>query len=71
LLLAVRSDTIGEKDFQLLVRHDIRAIITYKPELKSAIVAAYRDALPVGKQFLEDVLKELDPSLLTKLHQSG
>ena len=71
LLLAVRSDAIAEKDFQQLVSHDIRAIITHKPELKSAILAAYRDALPVGKQFLEGVVKELDPALLTKLHQGG
>ena len=67
LKLALRSEALADKDFQQLVRHDISIIITRKPELKPVILSAYRDALPVGQQFLEAVLKDLDPSLLTKL----
>ncbi len=63
LHLAVNSKALAEKDFQELVRHDIRTIVTRKPELKPAILAAYRDALPTGRQFLEEALKEIDPAL--------
>jgi hypothetical protein len=71
LLLAIHSDALADKDFQLLVRHDIRTIVTRKPELKPAILAAYRDALPIGQQFLEETLEEVDPTLLGKLRSKG
>lgn len=71
LYLAVRSDVIAEKEFQQLVHHDILTIVTRKPELKSAVLAAYRDALPIGQQFLEETLQEIDPVLLAKLRKSG
>jgi hypothetical protein len=67
LLLAINSSEIGDRDFQQLVRHDIRIIVTRKPELIPAILAAYRDALPKGQEFLETTLKEVDPTLLAKL----
>jgi hypothetical protein len=67
LLLAVNSEGLIEKDLQELVRHDIRTIITRKPELKPAILAAYRDAPAPGRQFLEDTLKQIDPTMLEKL----
>jgi hypothetical protein len=67
LHLALNSQALAEKDFQELVRHDIRIIITRKPELKPAILTAYRDALPTGRQFLEQTLKESDPTLLATL----
>ena len=71
LLLAVQSVALGDSDFQQLVRRDIRTIVTRKPEMKPAIVAAYRDAGPIGHQFVEDVLEELDPTLLATLHSKG
>jgi len=71
LLLAVRSDALSERDFQQLVRHDVNTIVTRKPELKPAILAAYRDALPIGQQFLEETLAEIDPVLLARLRSKG
>lgn len=71
LLLAVRSDALSDKDFQQLVRNDIRLIVAHKPELKPAIVAAYRHALPAGQQFLDEAVREIDPTLLTKLRSNG
>lgn len=68
LHLAVNSRGLIEKDFQQLVRHDIQTIVTHKPELKPAILAAYRDAPPFGRQFLEDTLEQIDPTLLNNLH---
>jgi hypothetical protein len=71
LLLAARSDALGDKDFQQLVRHDIRTVVTRKPELKPAIVAAYRDAPPLGRQFIEDTLEDIDPALRARLEANG
>lgn len=67
LFLAVNSKGLIENDLQQLVRHDIRTIITRKPELKPAILAAYRHAPALGRQFLEDTLKQIDPTMLEKL----
>jgi hypothetical protein len=67
LSLAINSSVISDMDFQQLVRHDIRAVVTRKPELKSAVLDAYRHALPVGQQFIEETLKEMDPTLLSTL----
>jgi hypothetical protein len=71
LLLAVRSVALGDSDFQQLMRHDIRTVITRKPELKPAIVAAYRDAAPIGRQLIEDTLEEIDLPLLARLRSKG
>jgi hypothetical protein len=67
LSLAINFSMISDMDFQQLVRHDIRTVVTRKPELKSAVLDAYRHALPVGQQFIEETLKEMDPSLLSML----
>jgi hypothetical protein len=67
LPLAVRSEALGDKDFQQLVNHDIRVIVARKPELKPVILMAYRDALPTGQQFIEQTLTEIDPTLLAGL----
>jgi hypothetical protein len=67
LSLAASFSDISDADFQQLVRHDIGIIVTRKPELKSAIQDAYRYALPDGRQFIEATLKEMDPTLLSKL----
>ena len=67
LLLAVRSSALADRDFQQLVRHDVSTIVTRRPALKPAILAAYRDALPIGQQFLEETLAEIDPALLARL----
>ena len=60
---------ISDKDFQQLVAHDLRTIITRKPELKPAISNAYQHASPEGQQFIRDALKDLDPNLLSTLPQ--
>jgi hypothetical protein len=38
-----------------------------KPELKPLIAAAYRNALPEGRRFIESQVGELDPGLLASL----
>lgn len=69
LLLSLSIPSITDKDFQQLVSHDLRLIVTQHAELKPAILTAYQYALPEGQQFLRETLKGLDPSFLAKLPQ--
>jgi hypothetical protein len=71
LPLAINAAEIGEPDFQQLVRHDIRIAAIRTLKLAPAILAAYRDASPVGRQFLETTLKEIDPILFAELFPKG
>jgi hypothetical protein len=65
--IATRADAITDPDLQILVSGEIRTIITRKPDLKPAILAAYRDALPDGRRFIEAEVVALDPGLLSSL----
>ena len=67
LLLAVNSPALSDEDFQDLVRHDIRVIVSHEPELKPAILAAYRDASPIGQKLVEETLERNDPTLRARL----
>ena len=51
----------------ILAAGEIRTIITRKPDLKPAILTAYRDALPDGRRFIEAEVGVLDPDLLASL----
>jgi len=64
LLVLARSDALTNDDLRQLVYHDIRHVITRAPQLKYTIITAYREASPVGRQFLSQILAELDPTLL-------
>jgi hypothetical protein len=61
--LATRSNLIEDDELQTLVVQDLRAMVQ-RPELKSDILAAYRQAAPAGKKFIEARLDQLDPALL-------
>jgi len=67
LLLAVQSRALQDDDFQELVRHDIQIIVARKSELMPALVAAYNKAPPLGRQFIEKTLADLDPSMLATI----
>src|SRR5262245_9195240 len=69
LQLALSLPAISDKDFQQLVAHDLRTIVTRRPELKPAISNAYQNASPEGQQFIRDALKDLDPNFLSTLPQ--
>jgi len=62
LFLAAQSPALKDEDFQELVRHDVHVTLDHRSELMPALVAAYRSAPLVGRQFLEKSLTELDPS---------
>jgi hypothetical protein len=65
--LATRLNVTGDDELQNLIAQEISIIIFRRPELKPAIIAAYRDASPDGKQFIETTVGTLDPNLLTEI----
>jgi len=65
LLVLARSDALTNDDLKQLVYRDIRNVITRAPQLKYTIITAYREASPVGRQLLNQILAELDPTLLS------
>jgi hypothetical protein len=67
LLVAVRFEALADDEVKLLVRHEVGTIITRRPELKPSIAAAYDDAPPEGKRFLESVVGEVEPNFLPVL----
>jgi hypothetical protein len=69
--IATRTDAITDPDLQILVGGEIRTIITRKPDLKPLIVAAYRNALPEGRRFIEAQVGEFDPGLLAALRATN
>jgi len=62
--LALQSHALEDDEFRALVRHDIRVAVMRKAEFMPALIVAYANAPPAGKQFVEKSLSELDPSAL-------
>ncbi len=71
LIIATHSEAIADPDLQLLVRGEIRTIIKGVPDLKPALVAAYRGASAPGRRFIEDELAGLDSDLLAQIRVRG
>jgi hypothetical protein len=67
----MRSAAIAEPEVQVLAAGEIRTIITRKPDLKRFLIAAYRNALPEGRRFIEGQVNGLDPALLTSLRAAN
>jgi hypothetical protein len=71
LLIATRSEAIADPDLQILVSGEIRTIVKTRPDLKGAILAAHRDALPQGRELIEATLRDFDPDLLATMGARG
>jgi hypothetical protein len=67
IALALQSQAIADDELQTLVAHEIRTILTRKPELKPMIVSAYRTAPATARAFIEDQIGVLDQKFLTEL----
>jgi Kinase/pyrophosphorylase len=70
LSVALASGAIADPELQSLVTQEIRTIVTRDPDLKPAIISAYRRASDDGKRFLEDALGKLDTNLLDAIHKT-
>ena len=68
--IAVHSSPIGDAELQSLVKQDIRSIVLRHQEQKSSLLAAYRDASPEGKEFLEATIGDVDKDFLATLRAS-
>jgi hypothetical protein len=70
LLIATRSAAISDPELQDLVSREIRTIVTRRPDLRPALFAAYRDAVPEGRRFIESKVGELDRNLSASIRSN-
>lgn len=64
---ATSFDALADPDLKELVRGDVRLMVTRQPALKPALVSAYRRASNLGKAFLEESVRSIDPQFLAIL----
>jgi hypothetical protein len=69
LRMAVNSDTFNDVEMRQFITRDLRVFLTRKQ--KSTIAAAYNAASPAGKRFIEQAVKDIDPSALNSLAAAG
>lgn len=55
-----------DDELQIFAKRDLRLLITHQD--KPVIVQDYQSATPAGKQFIEQVLGEIDPAFANSLH---
>jgi hypothetical protein len=65
LLIAARSNAIGDPDVQQFVGRDLRLLMAQQQ--KPAVIEAYRSASPEGKRFIEQALGDIDPTYVASL----
>ena len=71
LLVASRTAAIADPELQILVGREIRMIVSRKPDLRPALFAAYREASPEGKRFIESEVGGLDRDLAAAIRTGG
>jgi hypothetical protein len=67
LFTAAHSDALTDSDVQQLVQRDVRIILTRWLELKPALIAAYKNARPDAKRFIESAVTQIDPKFLATM----
>jgi hypothetical protein len=65
--IAGRFDALADPDVKDLVRGEVRLILSRRPDLKPAIVSAYRRASDLGKASLLDAVQSIDPTFVPTL----
>jgi hypothetical protein len=65
LRIAVRADQFDDFEIRQFVSRDLRLLLAQNK--KSVITEVYRAASPAGKSFMEQAIKDIDPSALTSL----
>jgi hypothetical protein len=65
LQVAVRGDKFDDFEIRQFVTRDLRLLLAHNQI--SAIADAYKAASPAGKSFVEQAIKDIDPSALVKL----
>jgi hypothetical protein len=67
--IAARLDAFGDIELRDSISREVRLLITHKQE--PAMIAAYKTAQPMGKQFIEQAIRDIDPSALESLRGSA
>jgi hypothetical protein len=66
LRLAVQADKFDDFEIRQFVGRDLRLLLAQ--DKKSALNEAYRTASPAGRNFMEQAIKDIDPSALSALY---
>jgi hypothetical protein len=69
LAIAVHSDAFSDIELRDSISREVRLLFTHQQ--KSAIVAAYNAAPSAGRQFIEQTIREIDPSAVESLRASA
>jgi hypothetical protein len=71
LFIATHSNALADSDMPGLVRRDVRMILTRWPDLRPALAAAYKDAVPDAKRLLDSAVTETDPAFLRAMRPNA
>ncbi|MGY3411099.1 hypothetical protein ACVWZV_007212 [Bradyrhizobium sp. GM5.1] len=68
LSVALATDAVvRELEFRDLIKRDVSLVVTRRPAIRPALVAAYRSASAEGKIYLGTLISELDPTYLDNM----
>src|SRR5262249_23217321 len=70
LLLIARRGVSDDLELAELLEGEVQKILSERPDLKPAIVAAYREASPATKVAIEQAVREGDPDFLNDLQST-
>jgi hypothetical protein len=65
LWTAAHSDAFNDIELRGFISREVRLLITYKEN--SAVSAAYSAASSAGRQFMEQIVREIDPAAAESL----
>jgi hypothetical protein len=69
LWIAAHSDVFSDIELRDFMGRDLRLLITHQQ--KPAIIAAYNAAQSAGRQFIEQTIREIDPSAVESLRATA
>jgi hypothetical protein len=69
LQAATANDALNDSDLVELAQGDVRAMLSQRPEQRVVLVDDYRRASDVGKKFLEESVKTIDPGFVDTLRK--
>lgn len=65
LALSTRIESAPDEEMQSLIRHELRAMLRQKSDMRPMIAAAYRNGSTQGRRFLDMTMGEISPDLAT------
>ncbi len=67
LRMAVAARLATDADLRSLFELEVQKVVSWHPELRPALAAAYRNAAPEGRKAIEAMLGQAEPALLESL----